>query len=174
MDALYRWLLYLYPPLHRRAYDEEMRAVFLQAKADTRTQGWASQLAFCVREIFGLLAGALREHFGVTTGGRLLLSRRFTMRSEFRFPKSTTALMFVILGGVILAIEKATSIAASIPHANPTLPPIHPVPPTFPQAIAVMFAVVYVSAAVGWAVLFALRRSGVHRLGDLDTASRRG
>lgn len=62
------------------------------------------------------------------------------MRSEFRFPRSTTALVSVILGGVILAIEKGKAVQASVSFTHPRLPPIRPVPPTFPQAIAIMFA----------------------------------
>jgi len=27
----------------------------------------------------------------------------------------------------------------------------------------------YVAGAIGWAILFALHRSGVHRLGDIDS-----
>ena len=43
------------------------------------------------------------------------------MRSEFRFPRSTTALMSVILAGVILAIEKGRAVQASVPFIrNPS------------------------------------------------------
>jgi hypothetical protein len=35
----------------------------------------------------------------------------------------TALLMVVILAGVILTIEKATAIEASLPHTNPQLPP---------------------------------------------------
>jgi hypothetical protein len=76
--------------------------------------------------------------------------------------------MCIILGGVILAIEKARSIQASIPYSNPYVPPIRPLPTSFPQTIGLMFAAVYVGAIIGWAVLFAMRRSGVHRLLALD------
>ena len=90
------------------------------------------------------------------------------MRSEFRFPKSTTFLMLLILGGVMLAIDKAKSILTSLPNTNPYLPPIHPLPPTFAQAIGMMFGAVYLGAVIGWIVLYVMRRSGVHRLEDMS------
>ncbi len=90
------------------------------------------------------------------------------MRSEFRFPKSTTALMCLILAGVILAIEKATSIVNSLPHDNPRLPPIHPMHSTFAPTFAIMFGVVYATVIVVWLVLFSFKRSGMHRMADLD------
>ena len=90
------------------------------------------------------------------------------MRSEFRFPKSTTALMSVILAGVILAIEKGKAVQASLPFTHPRLPPIRSMPPTFPQAIGIMFAAVYLVAIAAWAVLFAFGRSGIHRISQLS------
>jgi hypothetical protein len=171
MLALYRRLLCLYPLAYRWEYGDEMLAVFLDAKADVWDQGISARAAFCLREIVGLLRGMLNERVHSLFDSHLLAPRSFAMRSEFRFPKSTTVLMFIILAGVILAIEKAASIVASIPYANPHLPPIHPVPPTFAPATAITFAAVYVGAIVGWAVLFALRRSGVHRLENLATGA---
>jgi hypothetical protein len=171
MLALYRRLLRLYPLAYRCEYGEEMLAVFLDAKADVWERSLAARSAFCFREIVGLLRGMLDEHVHSLFGFNLLAPRRFAMRSEFRFPKSTTILMFLILGGVVLAIEKAASIAASIPYANPQLPPIHSAPSTFAPATALIFALVYAAAIVAWIVLFALRRSGVHRLENLATGT---
>jgi hypothetical protein len=171
MLVLYRRLLRLYPPAYRCQYGEEMVAVFLDAKSDAWEKGLAARAAFCLREIAGLLRGMLNEHVHSLFGSHLFAPRRFAMRSEFRFPKSTTILMFLILAGVVLAIEKASSIEASIPYANPQLPAIHPVPPTFAPATALTFAVVYAVAIVAWIVLFALRRSGVHRLENLITGA---
>lgn len=89
------------------------------------------------------------------------------MHSEFRFPKSATILMSLILGGVLLAIEKAEIIIHSTSH-NGLLPPAHPPSVSFLGAFAMLFAVVYAGAIAVWAVLFMLRRSGVHRLSALD------
>jgi hypothetical protein len=171
MLALYRRLLRLYPPAYRCEYGDEMLAVFLDAQADVWNQGVPARAAFCLREIVGLLRGMLYERVHALFGSHLLAPRRFAMRSEFRFPKSATILMFLILAGVVIAIEKAASIAASIPYTNPQLPPIHAAPPTFAPATALTFAVVYAVAIVAWIVLFALRRSGVHRLENLITGA---
>jgi hypothetical protein len=126
-----------------------------------------------LREFAGLLCGALQEHSRVITGSNLFpsSSRRFTMRSEFHFPKTTPVLMTVILAGVILTIEKATAIQNSLPSAYPQqLPPIQPENFTFFPAMAVIFLSAYAAAVIGWAVLFALRRSGVHRLSEMPAA----
>jgi hypothetical protein len=89
------------------------------------------------------------------------------MYSEFRFPKATAFLMTVILAAVVVAIEKAQAISASLPHNNPPVGPIQPAHFTFVPSVALMFAVAYAAGLIGWAVLFALKRSGVHRLSGM-------
>ena len=89
------------------------------------------------------------------------------MRSEFRFPKATGWLMTLILAAVVMAIEKAKAIQASIPEAHPQVGPIQPEQFTFLTSVALLFVCGCVVGAVGWAVLFALRRSGVQRLEEL-------
>jgi hypothetical protein len=178
MLSLYRCLLYLYPAAYRYEYGDEMAGVFREAlrdvHAEARGKGLLQQGKFIVRELAGLLHGALQEHTRAMTGSHLLLpSRRFTMRSEFRFPKATPILMAVILAGVILTIEKATAIQDSLPYANPKLPPIQPEHFTFFPAMAVIFLSAYAAAVIGWAALFALRRSGVHRLSEMPDATTR-
>lgn len=86
------------------------------------------------------------------------------MRTEFRFPKTTAVLMTIILAGVVLAIEKGEGIVASLTNVNPALGPIQSPHFDFVPAVIFMFAFVYAAAVAGWAILFALRRSGVHRL----------
>jgi hypothetical protein len=86
------------------------------------------------------------------------------MHTEFRFPKTTAVLMTVILAGVVLAIEKGEGIVASLTNVNPALGPIESPHFDFVPAVIVMFVFVYAAAVAGWAILFALRRSGVHRL----------
>lgn len=77
------------------------------------------------------------------------------MRSEFRFPKATAVLMTIILAGVVMAIEKGEGIVASLSAS----PHFH----LFP-GVVLMLAFFYAAGAFGWAILFAMRRSGVHRL----------
>lgn len=81
--------------------------------------------------------------------------------------------MTVILAGVVLTIEKAESIRASVPYANPPVGPIQPVHLTILATMALMFLAVYIAGAVGWVVLFALRRSGVHRLSEMSSPPQR-
>jgi hypothetical protein len=61
MVNLYRWLLFLYPAAYRHEFAREMTLVFCQNEEATRTEGLAMRIAFCVRELSGLLSGALRE-----------------------------------------------------------------------------------------------------------------
>jgi len=77
------------------------------------------------------------------------------MRSEFRFPKATAVLMTIILAGVVMAIEKGEGIVASLSAS----PHFH-----FFPGVMLMLGVVYAAGVIGWAILFAMRRSGVHRL----------
>jgi len=95
------------------------------------------------------------------------------MHSEFRFPKATPILMALILAGTVLAIEKAQAISASLPHINPPIGPIQPERLTFLPPVLLMFAVAYAAGLIGWMILFALKRSGVHRLSEMqDSAGR--
>jgi hypothetical protein len=171
MLSLYRCLLHLYPAPYRQEYGNEMADVFREVQIETLGKGLVPRAAFLLREFTGLFHGALQERLQSITGSHLLFPpRRFTMRSEFRFPKATPILMMIILAGVILTIEKATAIEESLPQAYPQqLPPIHAEHFTFFPAMAAIFLSAYVAAAIGWAVLFALRRSGVHRLSEMPT-----
>ena len=90
------------------------------------------------------------------------------MRSEFRFPKATVTLMTVILVAVIMTIVKATAIEESVPSANPSVGPIHPAHFTIVSTLLAIMAVVCVAAALLWAILFALNRSGIQRLSALN------
>jgi hypothetical protein len=154
-----------------------MAGVFRELQSETRRKGFLPRGTFLLREFTGLLHGAIEEHSRAIAGSNLLFpssSKRFTMRSEFRFPKATPVLMTIILAGVILTIEKATAIRESLPLAYPQqLPPIQPGHRTFFPAMAVIFLLAYAAAVIGWAVLFALRRSGVHRLSEMPAAPRK-
>jgi hypothetical protein len=166
---LYRLALRLYPTAHREQFGEEMVAVFGELQAETVSSGVLAQCRFCLRETAGVVAGALREHWRVWGGehvGLLFSSRRFTMHSEFRFPKATAVLMTIILAGVVLAIQKGEAIHASVPDTNLPVGPIHPVHSTLLPGVVIGLASFYAAGLIGWAILFALRRSGVHRLDE--------
>ena len=90
------------------------------------------------------------------------------MHAEFRFPRATLILMALILAGTVLAIEKAQAISASLPHINPPVGPIQPERLTFLRPVLLMFAAAYATGLIGWAILFALKRSGMHRLSQVE------
>ncbi len=172
MVAIYRRILRLYPAEYRRLFGEEMLAVLIEeqdenAKSKLRDRGW-----LVVREASGLFMGALRERFRVLTHIQDELSfaaGRFAMRNGFRFPKTTIVFMMLILGGVLTAIKKGQDIATSVPNVDPPLPVhIQPTHSILLGGMPLLFAFFYAAGLIGWAILFALRRSGVHRLSDIS------
>jgi hypothetical protein len=170
MLSFCRYLLYLYPSAHRFEYGEEMVAVLCERQAESWNSGVVARSSFWAREIAGLLHGALQEHARVITGLHPWVAfplRRFSMRSEFRFPKATGWLMLVILAAVVMVYEKAKAIQASLPNTHPYVGPIQPAQFTLISTFAVVFVAGCVIGAVGWAVLFALRRSGAQRFSEL-------
>jgi len=163
MTLLYRFLLYLYPPSHRREYAEEMIAVFRDAQADVRRGGFRERISFRTRETVGLLTGGLQEHLRIFSGRSPMNSfTRCDMRPEFRFPKSTVLLMSVIFGGVIVAMREASAVQAKYRSASDSM--WH----TFPGFAGWTFAFALVTVAIVWVILFALGRTGVHRLANIQ------
>lgn len=96
------------------------------------------------------------------------------MKSEFRFPKATVGLMIVILAAVMLAIEKAKAISASVPHANPPVGPIHSAQATIVQTLLVALIWAITAGAIGWGILYALRRTGVQQLSEMSPGAGQG
>ena len=93
------------------------------------------------------------------------------MRSEFRFPKATVGLMMVILAAVMLTIEKARAISASIPQANPAVGPIHPTQAMIVQALLATLIWAIGAGAIGWGILYVLRRTGVQQLSEMNPSA---
>jgi len=177
MFTVYRFLLYLYPPAYRSEFGEEMLAVFCAAQTEAWKNDTLVRSRFCAREIKGLVVGALSEHVRTVAGfdrPPVFFSRRIAMRSEFRFPKVTVTLMTIILAGVVLAIEKATAIQTSVPDSYQHVGPIQPARFTFLPTMLVIMGGACLAGAIGWAILFALHRSGLHRLAEFDPASHQG
>jgi hypothetical protein len=156
MLALYRRLLRLYPDSYFREYGEEMASVFGQAQEETRHRGLSARILFCLREVFGVLAGAVREQFRYVHRNSL---RRPDMRS-FRFPRTTIFLMLVILAMIIVAIDKA--------HLQYSEPITLIIWDHFLGLLLNVFAFSAVGA-ISYAILFALRQTGVQRLSNVQT-----
>jgi|SRR5579871_1327730 len=175
MLTIYQSLLRLYPAEHRRQFGDEMTEVFREACAEAKDMKLILRARFGAREIAGLMSGALLEHLHNLVGvdARLsLATRRFTMRNGFRFPKTTAVLMMIILAGIALAIEKARLIQATFSNGNPPVVPLETARFTFFPTLVLLLVIFYAFGLVGWAILFALRRSGVHRLADISGVSK--
>lgn len=160
MLAIYRSLLRLYPAKYFREYAAEMTWVFEQAKDAAGTKKLTSRVRFYAREITGVIGGAVRQRFFGPWDSNA--SRRFNM--EFRFPRSTVFLMWVILVGVLLAIAEAKKIA--LPYGPTETRSVWSMLPWFIVACAVL---VCCATAVAWGILFALKRTGMHRLENMQT-----
>ena len=168
MLTLYRWLLYLYPPVYRREYRDEMVSVFRDAHTDASAGTLRDRISFRVREASGLLAGAVREHVRIINGSDQLISfRRFTMRPEFRFPRSTVALMLIIFAGVILAMEKANTVQVAYAAGADSIWP------STPWFFGLVLLLACASAVAVWGLLFALKRTGADRLADIQPGPNR-
>lgn len=171
MLALYRSLLNLYPSAYRDEFGDEMMAVLSEVQAELASKGWFPRAVSCARESGGLLYGALEEHARTITyshGCGMFSPRRLTMHSEFRFPKTTVTLMAIILAGILMAIDKARAISAAVPPSSTHVPPIPSAQFTVLPALLIILAGACIAGLIGWAILFALQRSGVHRLSNVD------
>ena len=172
MLAIYRKLLRLYPAEHRELFSEEMLSVLTEERSEIRDRKLLAKGRLVLRETAGLLMGALREHFRALTEIHEELSfatGRFAMRNGFRFPISTIVFMALILACVMWAIQKGEDIATSVPNVNPPLPVhIQPIHSILLGGMPLFFAIFYAAGLIGWGILYALRRSGVHRLADVS------
>lgn len=173
MHSIYRRLLHLYPAAFREEFGEEMISLLDDLHKEIQKAGFFQKMLFVLRETTGLSLGAAQERWravGCYNPDVSFRSRRFNMRPGFRFPRSTAVLMAVILAGTILAIEKCKSVVGSLHRINPQNSPLAPEQITFFGAFAVVLISSCVLGIVGWAVLFALRRSGVHRLSQISAS----
>lgn len=170
LNGLYQWLLRLYPAEHRREFGDEMSTVFSEARGDLEDRSSATRALFLLREFSGVVSGAIREHlrgFADLELNELFSTRRFDMRNGFRFPKATAILMTIIFLGVVMAIRKGEMIANSLPHVNPTIPPIVEGHSALLPPIGLYVGFFYVLGLIVWLILYALRRTGVQRLDDV-------
>jgi hypothetical protein len=103
-----------YPAVDRGRLGDKMIATLRQLPP--QRIGMAARSVFYFRETAGVLAGALRERWKEVAGGDStwlwFRTRRFTRRTEFRFPKATAVPRTIILAGVIWAIQTGEAIPA--------------------------------------------------------------
>ena len=174
MLPFYRALLRIYPAAYRCEFGGEMMEVLSEVQGEIRQKNAMTRIFFAMREAGGLLRGALREHLRSVTGSYdngFFSLRRFAMKSEFRFPKATVGLMMVILAAVIMAIEKARAISLSWPHVNPPLGPFQSMGAAVARAMLGVLVWAIMSGAIGWGILYALRRTGVQQLSEMNPSA---
>jgi hypothetical protein len=163
MIGVYRWLLHLYPRAYRREYADEMISVFRNAHADACVGSFGARISFRVREVSGLLSGAVEEQIRLVNGSCQLISfRRFDMRPEFRFPRSTVVLMTITFAGVILAMQKANTIEVKYGGGADSIWP------SLPWFLGLTLLFTGVTVVVVWGILFGLKRTGSDRLANLQ------
>ena len=162
--TVYCWLLCLYPRSYRAEFGEEMTSVFREARSDF-SPALAAKISFYAREFCGLLSGALCAHCDRVFGPAISFPR-FDMQRQFRFPRSTVFLMCMILASVVLAINKAVNIVEQ--KKGLTLETTAAWEPML-SALLLITALIFAVVITVWAVLFATRRTGMHRLGSLRT-----
>jgi len=89
------------------------------------------------------------------------------MRNGFRFPKSTVVFMVLILGGVLMAIKKGGDIERSLSQVNPQITPIQPSDWALVPPVVLLWMFFCALGLVGWGIVYALKRSGMHRLAEI-------
>jgi hypothetical protein len=156
--TVYYWLLCLYPATYRDEYSEEMTSVFREAQS-ALPPALATKISFYRREFCGLLSGALCAHLERRVGPAASFRRSY-MQPQFHFPRATVVLMLVIFAGVVLTIAAASSVAGdTLGSAWRTLISV----------LLFMPLTMCTAAAVVWGILYTRRRSGVHRLQNVQS-----
>ena len=170
MIGVYRQLLRLYPAAHRDQFGNEMLAIFSDLEAERASKHLLSRTLFSFREVMGLIRGACLERAHALLGPDIefpFSARSFVMRNGFRFPKSTVVFMILILGGVLMAIKRGGDIERSLSQVTPQIVPVQHswnlVPP-----VVLLWAFFCALGLVGWGIVFALKRSGMHRMAEIS------
>ncbi len=161
-------LVKLYPASYRAEFGKEMIDVSSRVLRDARRSGNLAWVTASLRELTGLAGGCMREHLREQLGGSWvqIATRRFSMRSEFRYPKATIPMMALIFACIVLIIYKARAVQVSM-----NLPSYDLGAPHYMLAVTlgIAFAVACMVGSAGWLVLHSLHRSGVHRLSEAQT-----
>lgn len=160
MTTIYGRLLRLYPKAYRDEFSGEMIAIFAELESEAAAQGLAARFRFVIREGAGLFIGVAQEHW------RQFVTRRFTMRGEFRFPKATWILMTIILAGVLMAINKGEAISVSVPNVSSPMAPIHPASQVV-VSWTLSFLLMYVIGVLVGGALFLVRRTAADRAAEI-------
>jgi len=164
MSFIYALLIRLYPAAYREEFGEEMSDVFQQALADARTKGAVAVTKFLTRETAGLVREGLALRFESARALHPVLAqlgRRLSMERQFRYSRVSISFMAVSLIIVLMAMGRA----AEIVHLySPLQKGYGLVRPLITCLLLANAAGLFV-----WLVRFAARRSGAHRLEQVQT-----
>ena len=87
----------------------------------------------------------------------------------FRFPRFSIFLMLACFLAILAAIGLAAEMSRTIQATYPGAPNLSAMWwSRLPGLFAMVFVMLWTVGAAGYAILFALRRSGLHRLSSLD------
>lgn len=153
-------LISLYPSAYRAEFGTEMMDVLDQKFEEARSQGILAQLKMGFKESAGLVQGGVAEHIRCRLGEKWfpVADWRIVMRNGFRYPRVVAPMMLLIFAAIMLVIYKARAVQIQTDYApDPVL------------LIGLALLVAGAAGAVCWLVLHGLRRSGVHRLAEVQT-----
>src|SRR6185437_903707 len=120
MSFLYRLLLQLYPWRYRSIFGNEMLSVFSEAQAEFRASHFHRRSRFYLRELLGLIGGAVRERLEDSQGAaKRAVHSGGTMdrRSQcLRFPNFAILMMVLVFVIAIEIIAKGEGLSRYLFH----------------------------------------------------------
>jgi len=174
MISIYRYLLKLYPSVHRQAFAAEMLGVFVEAEGEIKNKGIYERAIFCAREVFGLTSGVVRERFheiDLCRRQRLEMGGNVVLQLKYRFPRSAILMMtfvLVIVLGMIVKIQGVSHLRGTL-HGK--LPPqlwLWPSHYGLISGIVVVFLLAWIGGAAVWAIAYAMHRTAAQQLANLE------
>lgn len=148
MVRIYGLLLRLYPAWLVDEFGEEMTTVWTELHREIRREGALARVRFFLREIYGLLSGALREHLKKQnrnlSGGN--------MRS-FRFSRWIIVMMILMFCAVNTAIERGRLASVQLMTGGPGTSHWWALPGVF----LTVFAFLGVVGCIGYCILHLVR-----------------
>ena len=159
MLRLYRLLLFLYPADYRVIFAEEMTKVFEDARDAAWNRGAWARVAFCLRELAGLVWAASYAHMRIHSG--------WVDRMK-AFTRSRAAVPRLIFG--------FAAVVATIEILKSFVPPRHASQwvlwNEFLLAILAGLTLA-LGGAVGWAIVFVFGCTGMQRISNISMRSPR-
>lgn len=175
MIPIYRFLLKLYPSVHRQTFAEEMLGVFAEAEREFKDEAFCERAIFYAREVLGLARGSVREQvheIDLCRRQRLKVGGNMVLHIKFRFPWSAILMMTFVLVIVVAGIVKiqgvshfyGKTISGELPHVPWEWPSHY----GLISGIAVYFLLAWIAGIGAWAIAYAMHRTAAQQLGNLE------